>query len=178
MKKNYIIVGAMGSGKDRVAEYLLKEKGYQLAKLASTIRKDVDELVDRFQLNGLKRGYYQDYSESMMRVFGKDIWNRSLLLSMESEAGPFVISDGRRPHEVEFWTARGFIPVGVDAVESIRKERLQHRDGETQEERFYHESEVSAVQIVGAIRKGTIPGIYIDNNGTEKELEETLRKLL
>lgn len=174
---NIIIFGTMGSGKDSVARLIqltAYEKDYVIGKLGGAIRSDVDRVATE---GADKRQLYQDYGETMRDLFGKDHWNNIIdsKFSEILEAYPsssFIIADARQPHEMDYWTARGFVTVGVTAGETKRLERLKDRDGVDQTHRLGHITEQTAEQCVSYCN------YIVENNGSLEDLMDAVATLM
>lgn len=175
---NIIIFGQMGAGKDTVAkliEALLPDTFFLRYGLGDSIRATVNATAPEAED---KRALYQKYGQSMREIFGENYWSETLLARMQAventEDAPvsFLIPDGRQMDELEFWSARGFLTIGVKADDEVRATRLMARDGVDQRHRFAHETEVSASECVAGCH------YIIDNSGDVETLVDSVVSLL
>lgn len=185
--KNIIIFGSMGSGKDTAAEMIQRHFNSRIAKIGGRVRRHVDEICNLMNLDdSKKRLLYQEYGQTMRRIFGQDIWNLYLRREIDQDlhnGRHIIIADGRQVNEVSFWRKEGFLLVGIDADPEIRIKRLYERDGYDQSSRLTHETEMQAMEIVSLIKEKqeTEPDsgefFYIDNNGTLEDLARRVEDL-
>lgn len=181
---NIIIFGTAGSGKDSVAGIIEAALGHGeqsifRIKLGAPIRQQVDMLAAE---GSDKRALYQKYGETMREIFGEDCWSIRALMEIEErsldaeELGlpehAFIIADGRQMHEFRFWQERGFITLGVKALENKRAARLFARDGVDQIDNFSHPTEIAAAECV------ELCDFIIHNNGEVEDLVKNVTTLL
>lgn len=114
------LMGRQRAGKDTVADYLVKEYGFEKLALADEVK---DIAKDYFGMEEKDRGLLIQIG-TKMREIDPDVWINILwrLVSLRHRFGVdrFVIPDVRFPNEYEFFQKQGGIPVRVDAPWSIR----------------------------------------------------------
>jgi len=112
--------GTIGSGKDTVAEYLIK-KGFQHISLSDLIREEAKKRgmgIDRDSLRGL--------GNILKEEIGGDALARMAIKRKKGEN--LVISSIRKPEEVDYLkTLSDFKLLFVDAPIEIRFNRMQKR---------------------------------------------------
>lgn len=168
-----LLIGTMGSGKDSAADYIVEAYGFERAKLGKYVRKHVDEMFPNLT-EAARRSMYQKYGEGMRALFGENHWNEVLDASIEDHEN-IIIADGRQPHEIDYWSKRGYQLVAIDIPIEERRRRLSLRDGDDfKEENFSHPTEEKALHFVNQIRSGKLDGYYIDNS---KSLEQTTEQI-
>lgn len=165
---NIVLVGAMGSGKDTVADKLISDYGLIPIRLGSYIRAHVDDMFSHIP-KSKRRPMYQQYGEGMRQVFGEFFWNEVAYEQKQdyySEHSHHVVVDARQPHDIKFWMEKGYTLLCVDANEQNRELRLRSRDGgQFNPETLKHYTEVRAQEIIEQVKDGALPGYVIDNNG-------------
>jgi len=198
MRKNFILVGAMASGKDEVAKimrgYLRVAFGDEIRAIAKALRIDgVDRaycclcrLFDyrppgdlREKLQGMQnipkrnekdRELLQELG-TYCRMHYDLIWVRTVLDKISKDSN-YVITDCRRRTELESCLQEGFVPIYIDADLEIRKQRLLDRDGGYDEKAFSHVAEIEIPELRHSCKW------FIENNGTREELAEKVKAIL
>jgi dephospho-CoA kinase len=152
--KNIILFGEMGSGKSTVAHYIELIYGHRVMSLGRKIHQEC-------KLHGKEtREELQQYGQMMRKIFGKDIWCDYLIKQVDLKKENIVIDDARQLNEFEYFTSKGFIPIGVVADEEVRLKRLKNRvNYEVKKESEKHETEVQARQNIERCK------LVIENNG-------------
>lgn len=181
--KGVIIFGTMGSGKDTVAQMIKELLNATEYKLGYYIRQNVDEF-QRLHATGVpNREAYQNYGQGMRHLFGDDFWceltyNRMIQDDIHNEF--VVISDGRQPNELRYWDKRGLFKIGVHADVSIRRQRLELRDGQDQLKQFRHETELSAIKCIDSLPNASLTNssYIIDNNGSKRHLKDQVYEVV
>jgi len=167
---NFILFGEMGSGKSTVAKYLFNKFGYFNCALGEKIHSEC-------KLHGKEtREEMQEYGEAMVKIFGKNIWC-DYLYNKYGNKNNIVIEDGRRIHELQYFSAKGFLPIAIITSDNIRLERLQKRVNYIiNPETFNHKTEVQARKCIDMCDIK----IYnnLDNEELYKEIENKLSKYL
>ena len=120
------LIGTIGSGKDVVGDYLVKEYGFQSISMGDLVREATEE-----QGLELKRENLQKVSKSFtdkhgMYYWGDKVCDKILKLNWEKS----IINGVRRVQELEIYRKRFgpiFHLVSVDADPKIRFDRLKGR---------------------------------------------------
>lgn len=175
-----MIIGQMGSGKDLVAKELYDKHNFRPYKLGKYIRSHVDEMF-RSSPQDERRDLYQKYGEGMREIFGEHVWNEILdkSISYASDRHNIMITDVRQPHELKYWTEKGYIPVCVDVNDENRLIRLKARDGNNfTEQALTHPTELRAKDIVNQVKSGVLNGYVIDNNGIAEHTFEQIAQIV
>jgi dephospho-CoA kinase len=127
--KNIILFGPMGAGTSTVARIISDRLGYRIGSLG-------DKIHDECDIHGKRsRKEMQKYGQMMRGIFGDDVWCIYLHNKLHNHPGrhleyeKVVIDDGRQQNEYEYWTQKGFVPVGVTAKEHVRRKRVLQRTG-------------------------------------------------
>ncbi len=113
-----ILFGEMGSGKSSVASYLVDKYDYFKCSLGEKIHSEC-ELYNKHD-----REHLQKYGQMMREVFGKNIWC-DYLYNRYHYHNKIIIDDGRQENEYDYFTNKGFTPVGIVANDEVRLERLK-----------------------------------------------------
>lgn len=128
MLPNILIAGRAGSGKDTVADYLVKEYGYKKIGFADYVYKIAEEL---FGMKGKNRKLLQDIAQSLRRI-DSNVLVKHAFYKIDEIQNPVVIADCRQPNEYVTAVQNEFIPIRVVADEKVRLERLIMRDKQSQ----------------------------------------------
>ena len=169
MVNKIIISGNIaGSGKDTMADYLVRKYGYNKLFFADGIYNIARNL---FGMEGKNRALLQSIGEKM-REIEPLVWiNHEMkkVAKLISDEQKVVISDLRRENEYIRAVEEGFLPIRVVCDRDVAIKRIVERDGFCDESLLDNESE-----------NGTrsIPMLQIYNNGTVKELFENIDKLV
>jgi dephospho-CoA kinase len=166
-----IIFGPMGSGKDTLAELIDAELSRRCVtvKLGEHIRNIVDDVAENdLYVQGFKRQCYQSFGQGARESLGEHVWDYVALsaidriIRIEGNTIP-IIPDGRQFPELEFWKEHGFLTVGINAPESMRKARLEERDGYVPDDKaFHHVNELQAAYIAENLceyRRGNVDSL-------------------
>lgn len=200
-----IIFGEMGSGKDELADKLMilstKVVKYNLSALIRIIKPYASVSPEWI---GNERTLYQIYADKLREIdinilnkytvgviyekikkafkvnlseVDKDNFEKELQDNLKRirELEIPVIVGGRTVADYEFWTAKGFLAVGLKVDKDIRFQRLVLRDGlETaKNSNSNHNTEKGVLYIVE-----NLCHCIIDNNGTKEELKAKAKELL
>ena len=181
--RNVILFGCFGSGKDTVAMMLKdmydndprkNDTPYEgtrciIEKLGTSIR-EVGALLGR---DNMTRTQLQGVGQGLRAIFDSDIWNDTVWDRIKHRPSnvPVIIADGRQENEMVYWEELAFVPVGVAAPEHQRINRAMLRDGVEQSTHITHQTEIEAMaQVYGC-------DFILNNNGTEQELRNEVKKL-
>ncbi len=166
--KGLILIGKAGSGKDTVADYLVKKYGFVRYAFADKIRDIVIDLFPDEVVKGKPRRLLQTIGTSM-RQLDPDVWARYLVHRIEKEKPSlFVVSDCRYPNELKMLWELGALPVFIDCPYELRMQRLAVRDGVVNESLLSHESEQAVDELRKVVNLDDI--VYLYNDGTLEEL--------
>jgi dephospho-CoA kinase len=172
------ICGTFASGKDTLAEYLVKEFGYTHVSTGDMVRVE-----SKRRYGSIEREYLQKTGPELKRERGAGVL---VDLALE-QSRPLVVSGIRSLGEAKAIQAKGGVMVFIDAEPKKRYERMQKRarDEEAQKsfEEFcqldtneWHAGEDESDFNIRDIKK--IANIHIYNNGSIKEyLEKSLQAL-
>jgi dephospho-CoA kinase len=171
--KKYFMFGKSGTGKDTVTEILLEKHHIQSLALADPIREEYKRFFGRDDYKQ-NRPKMIEIGESYKQIYGEEVWCR-LALQRINEAKTIkafdqivkhkgmIIRDGRYEHEYDFFVVKhGFIPIRLVADDTVRYQRLNRRDGNTQLDALKYENE----KFISDKRDA----ITIDNSSTIEEL--------
>jgi len=173
--KNIIVIGKMGSGKDTLAEFFVKNFNYRQISIAGRLKVIADLLYpEAFAGNdrNLKRSILQKLGD-LLRSQNINILNDALFSEIKvKNLGPVVISDVRYSMEYDYFVSRGFVPVKINIDDTVRFERLFKRDGTYPSiETLNHKSENDIVL-------KNMKFLEVDNNGTAADLENQAVELI
>lgn len=182
------VVGLNGSGKDTVASYLAKNKGFAKEDCGEEIRTE----LKRLGKNYLDRNEMTSFANKMRGEFGADYWVKRLLKKHPSTQN-LVISSIRNPSEVELLKSKKGIIVEVFASINTRYKRTVDRvknnprehgdvisfdDFKSKEDKELVSKDPSKQQLLKCI---SMAEYRLDNNGSledlEKEIDELLEKI-
>lgn len=174
MKRNILLFGKAGSGKDSVAEILRKD-GYRLYSLAQHVRDEFQRFYGR-PATRADRAKLIEIGETYKRIYGDDVWVRRTLEEIRLDGWgrdladkPVAITDGRYLVEFDTFTNLGYATVRVWAPDEVRYQRLIDRDGIDQRAVLAgKEDELDAVT----------PTENVFNTGSLEHLETTVKSLL
>lgn len=179
--KNVILFGAMGAGKDTVANMLQflaekhNKKEYDYACVNLKLSRKIYCIIRDLTGREPTRKELQELGEFCRKLFGNNVWNETLYADIDTflndPAVNFIITDGRQAHELDFWKKKGFVPIGVAAPLEERLKRIAERDGYDQTDRANHETEARALETVNHC------DIIIYNDGTIDELRDKVREV-
>ena len=140
MIKKIIINGRACSGKDTIADYLVKKYGFEKYSFADDIY-----IIARqyFNMKTKDRRLLQQIGDKM-REIDPDVWAKTTFDKLE-DIDKAVIPDCRRSNEYKFAIKHAFYPIRVFANLDVRIQRAIERDGEYPDLSLWeNESEVGA----------------------------------
>lgn len=174
------IVGQMGSGKDTIAQMIVREYEqrtnetmYPIA-FAEGIRNLIAEYLPNMYADGIGRTkrFAMQYIGEALRTLDKDVWIKYALAQV-GEDDSIIITDCRLQHEAEALREEGFKLIRIITDDSCRIKRLIERgNGNTTIEEFYHATEKEAPWITGHFHINNNSGTNLDDLGVQ------VRKLL
>ena len=168
---NIIIFGKMGAGKSTVARAIVHNFDVMFAPMhiASLGKKIHSET----RLHGSEtREEMQRYGQAMREIFGIDVWCDSLHRQVLATKLDTVIDDGRQVNELQYFADRGYVTIGVDAIDEVRRNRIVARTGKKPSiEEMNHDTENQAGVCVRCC------DYKIRNDGTLDELQLQINDL-
>lgn len=176
---NVYLVGGAGAGKSITAQFLIETLDYRTAKFAYPV---YDIARNYFGMKEKDRKMLQLIGTEAGRDFiDRDIWvkrfiedtkiaNRAAQL-MNLGGFQFVSDDVRFRNEHELLKAAGWMGFYLESPAEKRLERLQERDGRTQQEALGHQSELEMESFKGEL-------IAIDASVHRDELFKAIFKLI
>jgi dephospho-CoA kinase len=177
------VVGLNGSGKDTVAEYLVKTHNFAHRDLGQEIR---DELK-RLGRNYLDRNEMISFANEMRQRFGFNYWCKRAIDSIKG--GDVIITSIRNPSEAEEIKRRNGIIIEVFVDQKRRFERTVERvksdpnahgdinfeDFKAKEERELTSSNPANQQLLKCI---SMSDYKLDNNSSLEELHRQIEHIL
>jgi dephospho-CoA kinase len=198
VKRNFALVGEIGSGKDTVASmipgYIRKAFGDPIRLVARNLRVNGVEaaycqLCEMFKRNPPKdlRRILEEF-KNIPQVDQKDrlllqtlgtycrenddlIWVRQVTNGL-SKDNNYVVTDVRRPTEFIEMCKKDFVMVYILSDIDLCVERVEKRDGSVNIEAFYHKAEADIKNL------RTLCDITIDNTGSLQKLASQVSDLL
>lgn len=176
---NIYICGKAGSGKDTIADYLIKKYDYTRCKFAYPV---YDIAHNYFDMKGKDRKLLNFIGTKAGReIIDTNLWVERLLEDLDivdytakhlyNKEYKFVSSDTRFKNEHTLLSHAGWVGFYLDTSEEVRIQRLIARDGTAQEEMLNCESERSVDEFKDEL-------IKVDTSGSIEQsltnFEETL----
>jgi len=172
------LAGQIASGKDTIADYIVKKYGGVSLSFSQPLRdilKRVFMPIDRANLVWL--------GQTLVDRFGTDILSKIISKEIESsDKKIFVLSNIRREGDVScFKDWPRYILIGVETDPKICYDRLvkrsQNEDDKTKTwEQFQKDLQLSTeVSIDGLIKKSSV---QINNNGSLEDLHQQIDKII
>ncbi|MDD4412385.1 MAG: AAA family ATPase [Patescibacteria group bacterium] len=184
MDKKIIIglAGPMVAGKGTIAEYL--QNNYNASSYGFS--RPLRDVLKRLHIE-IIRSNMAKLSEILRHNFGQDLISKTIIKDIEEDTNKIIVLDGiRRPSDLEKAKGlSGFVLVKVEAMQSIRYERLLKRSQNADDKsktlvQFEADEQAEAeLQIPLVMAEATYT---IDNNGSFEDLyrqiDELVKKLL
>lgn len=175
------ITGTLGAGKGTIVEYLIRQKGFRHLSVRGFLIKEIEKRglpVNRDSMVSVANGLRAENSPSYIT----DELYKEASVSNSS----CIIESIRTPGEVKSLRQKGnFCLLAVDAEPKLRYERIFLRNSETDKISFetFIENERREMDSTDPnnqnIRKCMEMADFIfSNNGTVKELEDAVEKIL
>lgn len=171
------LIGKMGSGKDTVAETLIKSYGYTRYAFADNLKLLAETwFPDQYNSKNKPRQLLQDLGMAF-RSIDEDVWIRTMLDDIQQQYNEsiaslyypesIVVTDTRLPNEYQALKDKGFKFIRVTVDEDICKQRMINRGDVFNSNNMKHTTESYY---------DTFECDYmIDNNGTLENMEEQLK---
>ncbi len=177
------VTGTFASGKDTVAEYLIREKGFAHYSLSDEIRYEADNRgmsCERENLRVIGNDLREKYGAGILaeRVLAK--------INKHDSSSSIVVSAIRNPKEVEVFRGTGkFTLIATDAPVEVRYERISSRKREG-EDKLSLEDFVARekIELSGASHEQQSQRVFemadyvIVNDGTLEEFYKKIDSLL
>jgi len=159
------VVGKSRSGKDTFAKHFI-DKGFKKLAFADGIGEIIETYFPEELSSGKPRYLYQSIGQ-FFRQYDAFVWIKYLHRKLEDifNHNPdmnIIITDVRQENEAEFLRTLGFLIVKVDALESVRVQRMIAAGDQFNQESLNHDTEKQSERIAADIN--------ILNNGTLAEL--------
>lgn len=182
MKRNIMVFGIRGSGKDTLVDYLIEKNHYTKMRLAKYV-------IDACKAFGIESPTKTDLvyigTEIGRNLIDPDVWIKMALKEMKktvnyraqySMTANFIVSDVRFHNEYEAFLGRGFFPIMIDAPKDVCIERVKERDGEIDGSLFNHQSETNSVDFVGyrIVNNGTLDDLYSQIDSLMEKLQDDM----
>ncbi|WP_207708735.1 nucleoside/nucleotide kinase family protein [Heliobacterium mobile] len=121
------ITGKMRSGKDLIAEYLVRKYGFRRFAFGDGVRAVTHLIYPDIQNSGTKpRSLYQQIGQALRQI-DPAVWLNYTLKEINASTNPFdsiVISDLRQPNEYKALLNNGFTIVRVQSTVENRLARM------------------------------------------------------
>lgn len=154
------IIGHARAGKDTAARYLIDNHDYKRLALDDALREAalaLDPLIPGEDTCHRLSSYVETMGWEQAKSVPEIRRTLQRLRIMETDDAPYVITDIRQPHELEWLRARGGHPLG------IRRDRNNGLDADNSQ----HSSEVCVDEMLDSV-------VTVDNNGTVADLHELI----
>lgn len=159
------ISGKMRSGKDTVANYIIKKYGFEHVKFS----KGINEIYDKYHYiedGGVKpRLALQGIGQGLRAILGEDMWVNYTLSEVDFSKNT-VISDVRQDNEFRRLKEEGAFIILVKTSAETQRNRLDGLN-EISDERLEHETEQinESLADIELINDSTLEDLYknIDN---------------
>ena len=166
------LIGLSRSGKDTVAEYLVKKYGMRNYKLSCGITEIIKKYFPSDFEKGVKlRGHYIKIGQSL-RELDEDVWVNYTLNKINYLWGNLenlVISDVRQENEFRILAKEGFRFIYVKCDDDIRNERIKEK-GEELPSDFDNDPDKNVDYIVE--RYGELIEVVSNNQSLERLFDE------
>lgn len=137
------LFGKMRSGKNTVADILVKDYQFTEFAFATGIGNIIKEYFPKEWAKGKPRRHYQQIGQEL-RKLDKEVWINYLLESVkESGAEMVVVTDGRQQNEARRLREEGYTIIKVECPEEIRIQRVKDSGDVFTPEQLSHETELA-----------------------------------
>ncbi|MBU0530180.1 MAG: AAA family ATPase [Candidatus Aenigmatarchaeota archaeon] len=169
------ITGLIGSGKDTVANHIIKKYNYKHINFGNIVGEFTSKIGRE-----LTRENYQLTRKEFDQKYGKEFFSKEVMKIIKERKWERVVITGfRNPEDVEpirRETGQNMILVSIDSDEKTRFERLKKRkfprDPKTIED--FHVQEKNESEIFSIQTVVSMADYHIVNSGTFQELEKNV----
>jgi dephospho-CoA kinase len=165
------LTGKMRSGKDTVADHLIKNYGFTRFAFGDGIRSVCKDLFPEQFDNGQKpRSLLQGVGQAM-RVFNPIVWIRKCFRDIDEYGGAnIVITDLRQPNELHAVKLRGYYVIRVSSPDELRMQRMNAAGDNFTMDNLNHETErhIDSMDV----------DFEIHNDGDLKQLHSQIESIL
>ncbi len=169
------ITGKIGSGKDTVAEILMK-KGYEHISLSDLLREDLTR-----QKKAITRQQLIHHGSAIRKELGAAILAERAYSRIKTDK--CIITSIGRTEEVEFFKEKGISIIYVDATQKIRFERIKKRKRENDPQKLSEFKKLENLESKGANQTRNLDAIrkkadiILTNNSTLIALTKKIEKI-
>ncbi len=150
---NIGVIGRYCSGKDTIAEYLVRKYNYKRIALADPIRQIMKDFFGIENKSDPRNRKYAQIIGTNFRSLDKEVWINYLLKKVKQVDKPVVVSDVRFVNEAEKFLECNDLGetkwelIYLNCPDEVRIERAKARDGYFNPETLNHESEMEVEKI-------------------------------
>lgn len=150
---NIGVIGRYCSGKDTIAEYLVRKYNYKRIALADPIRQIMKDFFGIENRSDPRNRKYAQIIGTNFRSLDKEVWINYLLKKVKQVDKPVVVSDVRFVNEAEKFLECNDLGetkwelIYLNCPDEVRIERAKARDGYFNPETLNHESEMEVEKI-------------------------------
>jgi dephospho-CoA kinase len=173
------LIGKIGSGKDTVADYLVKNYGFKMVGFGDVTRdiaKRKKVIPNRRNLLKIQRDYVEKY--------GEDYFPKKIIQMIKKKGFKKVVANGvRRPVDATTFKrsfGKDFLLVLVKSDSKRRFERMRKRArvGDPRGYREFDRQEKDEMRTFGIDRTFRMADVVITNNKTMKDLQKKVDKFI
>lgn len=137
------LFGKMRSGKNTVADILVKDYQFTEFAFATGIGNIIKEYFPKEWAKGKPRRHYQQIGQEL-RKLDKEVWINYLLESVKASGSEMVVvTDGRQQNEARRLREEGYTIIKVECPEEIRIQRIKDSGDVFTPEQLSHETELA-----------------------------------
>ena len=150
---NIGVIGRYCSGKDTIAEYLVRKYNYKRIALADPIRQIMKDFFGIENKSDPRNRKYAQIIGTNFRSLDKEVWINYLLKKVKQVDKPVVVSDVRFVNEAEKFLECNDLGetkwelIYLNCPDEVRIERAKARDGYFNPETLNHVSEMEVEKI-------------------------------
>lgn len=144
--RSLFLFGKRGSGKDTVADHLVKNYGYERFSFGDKIRS----IAKSFGIDDPKKEQLVAITNMGYQLLGPNVWINLAIRDLNEINKPIVITDMRYPDIYKYFLfKRRFFPVGVVSQDKDNYNRVIKRDGRFPDKLTNEKSEKNLEGFVG-----------------------------